>query len=744
MNDARAIAPQSPAQIHKRVLERFASLFERQVRMYRFVDSIADLVHVTHREIAQHLRKSIEQIDRIPMQSDDRAALTTLLDAMVPRFDRLDATLSLLLREGTNQRKADDNDLKNVMLETNRANKNLESTLIEKELFERHSRLLETIVLSRENIRNWKGNVFKILSEFSKIVNFSYFFVAFSENGTFSITLFSVNSCRLNTDSEAAQRFCERLLHVAHLPLDTAVAIEQYIPDSEGVSEIKECPEDVEMVTSAIPNLGISEVSGLLGIGFASDTEANAQQLSLIRSIMAVMVMVIGSSRALTRSFSELEYHSSHDALTNLYNRRAFTRILGEELSRSERYRHCLSLLMIDLDDFKDINDTYGHPCGDIVLTTVAEILRGTIRQGDFATRIGGDEFTVLLTETDAVGAQLVAEKLRNKIRSHIFENTEGKKFQITTSIGIVTYPDHAVTAVDLMAGVDVGLYQAKKKGKNGIAHSDSLREVLDFNRNARAFVEQIRTSLKEQRIVAHYQPIFDCRSGRLYAHETLARLIEAQGKTLPAAAFIDTIEKYGLARELDQTIVSQSIAALANHNGRADSFLRLFINLSAQEIQNRDVLSYAEDLCRDCGVDPGAIVFEILERDAIGDIVRMREFLDRLRQKGFLFALDDFGSGYNSFHYLRELKFDYVKIDGTFVRNILHSRVDFALVSNLTRLCQDLGIKTIAEFVESADTLATLQRIGVDFVQGFYMGKPQASMCGRDAPHLEPTPPVS
>jgi len=155
----------------------------------------------------------------------------------------------------------------------------------------------------------------------------------------------------------------------------------------------------------------------------------------------------------------------------------------------------------------------------------------------------------------------------------------------------------------------------------------------------------------------------------------------------------------------------------------------RLFINLSAQEIQGRGILGFAEQLCIEMSIPPQAVVFEILERDAIGDMTHMRKFLSNLREKGFSFALDDFGSGYNSFHYLRELHFDYVKIDGAFVRNILNSKIDYALVRNLSHLCQDIGILTVAEFVESEEILDALKNMGIDYVQGFHLALPRASM---------------
>ena len=351
------------------------------------------------------------------------------------------------------------------------------------------------------------------------------------------------------------------------------------------------------------------------------------------------------------------------------------------------------------------------------------------MRNGDLATRIGGDEFAIILVETGVEGALTVAEKLRTELRQMTFIGDDGKDFHITTSIGVVTYPGDAHSISDLMAGVDLGLYRAKELGKDGIGTLESVGDRVKASRMTRDYAEKLRASLRDGRVVPYYQSIFNCKTGEPFAYETLARIIEPDGRTLSAGAFIETIEKYGLGRDLDRTIITQALhAARARLDANKPPF-RLFINLSAQEIQGRGILGYAEQLCTELGIPPSVIVFEILERDAIGDMTHMRKFLSDLRKKGFLFALDDFGSGYNSFHYLRELSFDYVKIDGAFVKNIVRSKIDRTLVHNLTRLCQELGILTIAEFVESEDILQALRSMGVDYAQGFHLGIPASTM---------------
>jgi diguanylate cyclase (GGDEF)-like protein len=453
------------------------------------------------------------------------------------------------------------------------------------------------------------------------------------------------------------------------------------------------------------------------------------QESSVIRSILAVMVMVVGSSKALSKTMSELEYYSIHDPLTGLHNRRHFNEMLEYEIERSERHKHEFSILMLDLDDFKDINDTYGHPCGDSTLRGVADILRNNVRKGDMCTRIGGDEFAMILTETSQLAAQEVAEKLRQELRNKKFETPAGKTFHVTTSIGIIAYPNDALNISDLMAGVDIGLYRAKAIGKDSVCTVEQVEDKIQTGRTVRDNAEKLRDSLREDRITPYYQPIFDCKTGEIFAFEALARLIEPSGETISAGVFIETIEKYGLGRDLDRVMIQKSLEAMKVHTEGSGPPRKLFINLSSQEIQGRGVLSYAEKMCKDMNIPPQNIVFEILERDAIGDMTRMRKFLTELRRSGFSFALDDFGSGYNSFHYLRELHFEFVKLDGDFVRNILTSKIDYSLVNNLSRMCSDLGMLMVAEFVESQEILNALKEMGVHYAQGFHLGVPTPKM---------------
>ncbi|NMG47480.1 EAL domain-containing protein [Azoarcus communis] len=700
-----------------RVIGELASLLEDQGRTRRFSETLGQLTRSMHGEIVsmlEHAGGAIGQPGLLDMIAE--AGRIT---------ERLGTSFDLLLAERSRQWNATHDALCRTINDFDDMFSLLSNTLVERELLERQSQVLEQIILSHERIGQWKAFVQAILNDFHSIFPFDLFFVALAENNGLMLNVYyfgdTDEAYRLKTRQELALQMIENL----GLPPDSPLDYEEFhVLQGNKIQQVR--PE--QMITVRVPEHS-SQLAGLLGVTFLSSRKLNPREESVIRSILAVMVMVVGSSKVLSRTLGELEYYSTHDPLTGLHNRRHFNNMLEYEIGRSERHQHEFAMLLLDLDDFKDVNDSYGHPTGDSVLVGVAEILRNSTRKGDLATRIGGDEFAILLMETGTDGAVAAAEKLGAALREARFSAPNGKQFHITTSIGIVVYPRDARTEHDLLAGVDIAMYRAKELGKDSACTLASLPGQLKATRVTRDFAEQLRTALREERMVPYFQPIVGCLDGAPFACETVARLKQENGETIAAGAFIDTIEKYGLGRELDRVIIRQAFQAIVARREAGLPPMRVFINLSAQEIQGRGILGYAEELCHTLDVPPELVIFEILERDAIGDMTNMRKFLANLRAKGFSFALDDFGSGYNSFHYLRELHFEYVKIDGAFVRSIVDSAIDRALVRNLANLCKELGIQTIAEFVESEEILNMLKDMGIDYVQGYHIGMPRPVM---------------
>jgi diguanylate cyclase (GGDEF)-like protein len=708
----------SLSRFRDRMLGKLASLLEGHVRNWNFGEEMGTFVA---RENAE-FDAAMSHLERHPQDAaGGREAL-----AVAHRCRDVRAAMALLVRERQRQWRHNGDELRDLILELNRLVDELEDTLIDKDLLERQSQVLRNIILSHERISQWKDFVQEILADFHKFFPFRMFFIAFAEEHGLSLYIYYMGSFDEAAHRTARQRLAQEMLARLGLPQDSLLEIEEFQVFEQAVpAHIN----GVDLLTVSVPQT-LPGLEGVLGVGYAPMEGMGAREREIVRSILAVMVMVVGSSKALSRTMAELEYHSVHDPLTGLHNRRYFNEMLAHELARSVRHQHEFAILSLDLDNFKDINDSFGHARGDEVLKELAEELRRQVRKGDILARLGGDEFAVLLAETGKDGAFEVAEHMRQAVREVVFHGPRGEPFHVTLSIGVVCFPTDADSEEDLMAGVDMALYRSKEQGRDTVSSAESIAHNLQRSRLVRANVERLRTALREERLFPYYHRIVKTSDGSLHAHEALARLREPDGEIVPAGTFIETLERYGMGWELDRLMVRRALAAVRDHaQATGESGTRIFINLSAQEIQGKGLLNHAEETCRALALPPERVVFEIVERDAISDMTNMRRFLSDLREKGFSFALDDFGSGYNSFHYLRELHFDYVKIDGAFVRNILHSRTDYALVKNLTRLCQDLGIRTIAEFVESAEILDSVREMGVDYAQGYHLGMPRPAL---------------
>ncbi|WP_340124292.1 bifunctional diguanylate cyclase/phosphodiesterase [Methylobacter svalbardensis] len=707
-----------------RIITQIAEILENQIRTQRSATDISELNHNVHQEIISKLMTAMSA-----MAADDSNAMIAMIPTIthiINTCTRLDHSLDLLFQHRSEQWTANDRHIKNLLIEFNQTLLELSSVLIEKDLLERQSQVLQRIILSHEHISQWKEFVQEILADFYAIFPFNFFYIAFAEEHGLSLYLYYLGQYTDETRAQARGLLSQQMLESIGLPPNAALDIEEF--NINCGAQIK--PDlDINMISVPVPDHS-TNLAGLLGVAYAAENNLSAQEASVIRAILAVMVMVVGSSKVLSRTLLELEYYAVHDPLTGLHNRRQFNDILNYEIGRSERHKHEFSVLMLDLDDFKDINDSYGHPTGDTALCSIANALLEHTRNGDLCARIGGDEFAIILTETGPEGARIVAEKIGEALREMAITSAQGNRFHLTVSIGVSSYPIDGQTIDTLLEGVDAAMYKAKDMGKDGVCAFDATETRISI-RETRDNAENLREALKEGRIIPYYQSIVNCQTGELYAFETLARLKSPTGETTSAAMFIETIDKYGLARDLDLAMINNSFAAkrAAMDANRPEANAKIFINLSVQEIQGRGILGYAEELCQQLELPPENIVFELLERDAIGDMTNMRRFLTNLRRKGFAFALDDFGTGYNSFHYLRELHFEYVKIDGAFVRNILSSKVDYALVHNLSRLCQDIDILTVAEFVENQEIWEALKDMGINYAQGYHIGMPLPEM---------------
>lgn len=416
---------------------------------------------------------------------------------------------------------------------------------------------------------------------------------------------------------------------------------------------------------------------------------------------------------------AKLEEMSIRDPLTGLYNRRRFEEFLEYEVDRARRHSHPFSLIMIDLDDFKFINDTYGHPVGDLALKTLTVMLEGSLRKGDLMARLGGDEFAIILPETPTANGLQVAQKLHDIMRNQAVTLPVGN-ITLSASFSVVNYPDDGTDMKMLLTTMDVLLYKAKRSGKNQVLSSqdgDDASAMVIFQQG-----EYLRRALNEDRVEAHLQPIVNVADGKIIAYEALARIRDGE-KILSAGQFIEAASELGMVKEFDQRIFAhglQHIATLSIHNPLA----KVFFNLSAFSFRDTEWMLSIPAQLKATGIACDRVVLEVTEREALPNINAVRNIIEILRTQGLKFALDDFGSGFSSFLYLKYLPVDYLKIEGSFVQNMAVDERDRIMVRHIHQVAQEFGMLTIAEFVEDEATAEILKGIGGFYAQGYYYGR--------------------
>ena len=425
---------------------------------------------------------------------------------------------------------------------------------------------------------------------------------------------------------------------------------------------------------------------------------------------------------------TRLSWQASHDDLTGLGNRRAFEKWLSDNLDLLRSSRSENALILLDLDQFKLINDTGGHEAGDHLLREVSALLKSVLRPGDLAARLGGDEFAVLLDDCDAARATKIAERLKDAIEHSKFV-WRGRPYKTSASIGLVTITASDTSVEDILRAADVACYLAKEKGRNRIQIHQFQDAEMSKRLGEMAWIQRIRDALEENRFCLYGQRIAPLNSDHAGEHvEILIRLRDEQGTLVSPGNFIPAAERFGLMPLLDRWVVSAAFASLSAFATSSDAIqiATCAINLSGLSIGDPNFVGFVLDSFRTHAIPPSMICFEITETAAIHNLDAAARFIQNLKQLGCRFALDDFGAGMSSFGYLKRLPVDYLKIDGSFVKDMLIDPIDRAMVEMIARMAKATGKRTIAEFVESDEILAELRAIGVDYAQGYAIGAPE------------------
>lgn len=434
-------------------------------------------------------------------------------------------------------------------------------------------------------------------------------------------------------------------------------------------------------------------------------------------------VLVFRDVTEARRAARQLSYQASHDALTGLVNRREFERRLERILATSAP-EESHAVVYLDLDQFKIVNDTCGHVAGDALLRQVGDILAAQVRKRDTVARLGGDEFAVLLEHCEPEQVLRIARKVREALQDFRFV-WQDRGFTIGASIGLVPIEPGVDTLASVFRAADTACYAAKEQGRNRVHVYKRDDQELAQRHGEMQWVLRIQEALADSRFVLFYQPIVPLEQNDQPHGEVLLRLLNRDGSLVLPGAFISAAERYNQMQAIDRWVIRTVFAALSDPDAIPPSDC-VAINVSGQSLGDQHFLEFVEQQIEEVAVPIERICFEITETAAISNLGHAMRFFSALKPRGCRFALDDFGSGLSSFAYLKSLPVDFLKIDGSFIKDMVQDPIDRAMVEAIHRIGHVMGIKTIAESVENAGILTQLSAIGVDYAQGYEVGKPR------------------
>lgn len=595
------------------------------------------------------------------------------------------------------------------------------SVAVDRDLLEFEIKLLEKFIITSEVVRDWHDYICRLMTDIDEVIETYTLFSIFKIDDE----LFDLDVFWRSPPSEDSRALIERVVreHMAtHPNLGDAslMHINHHIADHGGaLIELDESDVRVQVKSLLVDS---PKIGGIVGIGVQAETVNDETRLLVIESVLSTLLNVVGSVKAIFKYTRDLEYYATRDPLTNLYNQRVFWELIGYEIDRARRHDQRFALLLIDLDNFKLVNDSYGHAFGDSFLKAFADAIGKGLDRGDIFARYGGDEFVVVLPETDLEKACVTANAVLAETDGIVLAAPDGAPVSASVSIGIAVYPDHAQEPKDLFLFADNMMYKAKAEGKARVA-VPSEEDVMDVFRSISEKGLTILRAVEERRIVPYFQPILATGPDRIEAVEVLSR-IDLGETVMGASEFIEIAEKMGVIDRIDYIMIEKALAEVA-----ATGFAgQVFINLSPRALVLSEFIPTVRRIVEATGVAKSRIVFELTERETVKNIQVLETFVRELRLEGFKFAIDDFGSGFSSFHYLKHFPIDYLKIEGDFILNLLEDARDRAFVRVIAELSRELQIRTVAEFVESEEVLDQVRALGIDYAQGYLIGRPAPS----------------
>ncbi|MDR9436075.1 MAG: EAL domain-containing protein [Thiohalophilus sp.] len=475
------------------------------------------------------------------------------------------------------------------------------------------------------------------------------------------------------------------------------------------------CQGDIRPTDSEVETIGLQQDGTTFPVAIkVSEMNIGGQLLytALVDDVSERITMI-----------SNLRHLAEHDSLTGLHNRYFFLQELDRVVQRATRGLHeDVALLYIDMDNFKYVNDTMGHLAGDKLLIEVAGMLKKRSRETDLVARIGGDEFAVILYDVSRDDVMKVADAFRKKLEHYHF-SFEGRLADVGCSIGVAMV-EQGVSKDELLARADLSCNTAKRSGRNKVhIYSEADKQNLENISDDMGWVRRIKDALRSNRFMFVVQPIMQAGTHEINRCEILLRMLDDEGRFIMPSGFIPPAERFGLMPDIDRWVVNHAIDYMTSDK---DESFNLSINLSAVSFDDEGMINFITDKIAQTGIDPTRMTFEITETVAMANLELTATFMEKLRSLGCRTALDDFGVGYSSFAYLKDLPVDYVKIDGSFVRDIDNNDLNKAIVKSMNDVAQAMGKLTVAEFVENEAGMHILELIGVDYLQGYYIGRPE------------------
>ncbi|MBI5792392.1 MAG: bifunctional diguanylate cyclase/phosphodiesterase [Rhodocyclales bacterium] len=610
-----------------------------------------------------------------------------------------------------------------VASEVRQLTERIRAIAVDKDMLEFEIRLLEKFVLTTEVIKDWREYVSRLIIDIDSVVPAYLMFSVFKV----SDEAYDLEVFWRGRPSEATRQVFEKSLQQIlkreeHFESGLAIRVRHNVADPATPTPELSTPDIDVQIKSLLVN--VPKIGGIVGIGMQPQYEIDPMRLLVVQSILATLLNVVGSVKAIDKYTKELEYYATRDPLTNLYNQRVFWELIENEAARSSRHGQKFTLLVIDADNFKSINDSYGHGVGDSLLQLLVGGIKGAIRDDDLLSRYGGDEFVAILPETGMESAATVARRIVESVGAVTMTAPDGAVVSGSVSIGMATYPDHAVAIKDLFLFADNMMYRAKTEGKNRVAVPDE-QDVIDVFRTLGEKSMLILNAVEKRSVVPFFQPIINVATGQVEAIEVLSRIRMDDGSYIIADEYVAIAEKMGVMHKLDFIQLEMTLEAVEQFNYKGF----LFINMSPRALVLNDFVQETRRIASRYRIDPTRLVFEITERETIKNMALLERFIATLHGEGFKLAIDDFGSGFSSFHYVKRFPIDFLKIEGEFILGMKHSEKDRALVRSIVTLSRDLGIRTVAEYVEDKAVLDQVVLQGIDLAQGFHIHRPNISM---------------